>query len=179
MSTLAVGARPLDVVVRPFVGLWLLVERVPVPSELLVGRERSDDAAAYRINAQQAVVATTDFFMPIVDDPFDFGRIAATNALSDLYAMGTTPLFALAILGMPLDKLPPATISEILRGGAAACANAGIVVAGDHSIDSIEPIHGLAAIGLVDPALLKRNGGALPGNVLILVKPRVPHGRRC
>lgn len=157
------GARPLDVVVRPFVGLWLLVERVPVPSELLVGRERSDDAAVYRI----------------VDDPFDFGRIAATNALSDLYAMGTTPLFALAILGMPLDKLPPATISEILRGGAAACANAGIVVAGDHSIDSIEPIHGLAAIGLVDPALLKRNGGALPGNVLILVKPRVPHGRRC
>lgn len=103
--------------------------------------------------------------------PFDFGRIAATNALSDLYAMGATPLFALAILGMPLDKLPPETISEILRGGEAACANAGIMVAGDHSIDSIEPIHGLAAIGLVDPALLKRNGGALPGNVLILGKP--------
>ena len=144
---------------------------LPVPPDLLVGREASDDAAVYRLNDQQAVVATTDFFMPIVDDPFDFGRIAATNALSDLYAMGATPLFALAIVGMPIDKLPQATIRAILRGGEQACAAAGIVVAGGHSIDALEPIYGLAAIGVVDPARLKRNGGARAGDVLVLGKP--------
>ena len=147
------------------------VSTFPVPAELLVGRETSDDAAVYQVNAHQAIVATTDFFMPIVDDPFDFGRIAATNALSDLYAMGATPLFALALVGMPIDKLPHDAIRDILRGGERACADAGIAVAGGHSIDSVEPIYGLAAIGLVDPAHLKLNGGARDGDVLILGKP--------
>ncbi|WP_434213221.1 selenide, water dikinase SelD [[Pseudomonas] boreopolis] len=144
---------------------------LPAPADLLVGRETSDDAAVYRLDDRQAVVATTDFFMPIVDDPFDFGRIAAANALSDLYAMGATPLFALAIVGMPINTLPHAHIREILRGGEAACADAGIVVAGGHSIDSVEPIYGLAAIGMIDPAHLKRNGGARAGDLLVLGKP--------
>ena len=143
----------------------------PASADLLVGRETSDDAAVYRLNDRQAVVATTDFFMPIVDDPFDFGRIAATNALSDLYAMGATPLFALAIVGMPINTMPHATIREILRGGERACADAGIAVAGGHSIDSVEPIYGLAAIGVVDPLHLKRNAGARAGDVLVLGKP--------
>jgi selenide,water dikinase len=143
----------------------------PAPAELLVGRETSDDAAVYRINDRQAIVATTDFFMPIVDDPFDFGRIAATNALSDLYAMGATPLFALAIVGMPINTLPHDTIREILRGGETACAEAGIAIAGGHSIDSVEPIYGLAAVGAVDPQHLKRNTGAREGDALILGKP--------
>ena len=144
---------------------------LPVPADLLVGREASDDAAVYRLNDRQAVVATTDFFMPVVDDPFDFGRIAATNALSDLYAMGATPLFALAIVGMPIDRLPRETIRDILRGGEQACADAGILVAGGHSIDSVEPIYGLAAVGVVDPARMTRNGGARDGDVLVLGKP--------
>ena len=152
-------------------GLLRGMPALPMPAGLLVGRESSDDAAVYRINPQQAVVATTDFFMPIVDDPFDFGRIAATNALSDLYAMGATPLFALAIVGMPINVLPAETIAAILRGGEQACADAGIVVAGGHSIDSVEPIYGLAAIGIVDPAHLKRNGGARAGDALVLGKP--------
>lgn len=143
----------------------------PAPGELLVGRETSDDAAVYRLNDDQAIVATTDFFMPIVDDPFDFGRIAATNALSDLYAMGARPLFALAIVGMPINTLPHDTIRRILQGGEQACADAGIVVAGGHSIDSVEPIYGLAAIGVVDPAHLKRNADARAGDVLVLGKP--------
>ncbi|MCX7555751.1 selenide, water dikinase SelD [Xanthomonadaceae bacterium JHOS43] len=147
------------------------VPMLAAPPELLVGREASDDAAVYRINPHQAIVATTDFFMPIVDDAFDFGRIAATNALSDLYAMGATPLFALALVGMPINTLPHDTIRDILRGGEQACAEAGIVVAGGHSIDSIEPIYGLAAIGLVDPTHLKRNGDARDGDALILGKP--------
>ena len=138
--------------------------------QLLVGVETGDDAAVYRINDEQAVVATTDFFMPIVDDPFDFGRIAAANALSDVYAMGGTPLMALAILGMPLGKIAPATVSAILAGGAATCAEAGIPVAGGHSIDSPEPIYGLAVIGLVNPNRILRNSGAEPGDVLILGK---------
>lgn len=152
-------------------GLLHGIAGLPAPPELLVGRETSDDAAVYRLNERQAVVATTDFFMPIVDDPFDFGRIAATNALSDLYAMGATPLFALAVVGMPINTLPEATIREILRGGEKACADAGIVVAGGHSIDSVEPIYGLAAIGVLDPLHLKRNGGAREGDVLVLGKP--------
>jgi len=141
-----------------------------VPPELLVGIETSDDAAVYRINDTQAIVATTDFFMPIVDDPFDFGAIAATNALSDVYAMGGSPLFALALAGMPIDKLPVETIRAILEGGESVCRRAGIPIAGGHSIDSIEPIYGLVAIGLVDPANLKRNRTARPGDELILAK---------
>src|SRR5450631_3500639 len=122
-----------------------------VPKQLLVGIETADDAAVYQLNERQAIVATTDFFMPIVDDPYDFGRIAATNALSDVYAMGGTPLFALAIVGMPLKVLPLAVIREILRGGESVCRSVGIPIAGGHSIDSVEPIYGLAAIGLVAP----------------------------
>jgi len=142
-----------------------------LPKELLVGIETSDDAAVYRINATQAIVATTDFFMPIVDDPFDFGAIAATNAISDVYAMGGTPLFALALVGMPVNQLPVETIRRILEGGESICAKAGIPIAGGHTIDSVEPIYGLVAIGLVDPANLKRNAGARPGDRLILGKP--------
>jgi selenide,water dikinase len=138
--------------------------------DLLVGTESSDDAAVYRINDSQAIVATTDFFMPIVDDPHDFGRIAATNALSDIYAMGAQPLFALAIVGMPIDKLPLTAIQQILAGGAAVCKVAGIPIAGGHSIDSSEPIYGLVALGLVHPEQVKRNDRAQPGDVLILGK---------
>jgi len=143
----------------------------PLPPALLVGIETADDAAVYRINERQAIVATTDFFMPIVDDPYDFGAIAATNAISDVYAMGGTPLFALALVGMPVNKLPLDTIRRILEGGEAVCARAGIPVAGGHTIDSVEPIYGLVAIGLVDPANLKRNAGARPGDRLVLGKP--------
>lgn len=145
--------------------------QLPVPPELLVGIETSDDAAVYRLNDHQAVVATTDFFMPVVDDPHDFGRIAATNAISDVYAMGGTPIFALALVGMPVNVLSTATIGAILDGGAAACRAAGIPIAGGHTIDSVEPIYGLVALGLVDPSNLKRNDGAQPGDVLILGKP--------
>lgn len=142
-----------------------------LPKQLLVGIETSDDAAVYRLNDEQAIVATTDFFMPIVDDPFDFGRIAATNAISDVYAMGGTPLFALALVGMPINQLPMETIRGILSGGEAVCAAAGIPIAGGHSIDSVEPIYGLVVIGLVHPARIKRNAGARPGDALILGKP--------
>jgi selenide,water dikinase len=138
--------------------------------DLLVGIETGDDAAVYRISDEQAVVATTDFFMPIVDDPFDFGRIAAANALSDVYAMGGRPLLALAILGVPLGKIAPESVRAILSGGAAICSEAGIPVAGGHSIDSPEPIYGLAVIGLVKPDRVLRNSGAQPGDVLILSK---------
>jgi selenide,water dikinase len=142
-----------------------------VPPALLVGIETSDDAAVYRLNQRQAIVATTDFFMPIVDDPFDFGAIAATNAISDVYAMGATPLFALAIVGMPLAKLPLATIRRILEGGEAVCARAGIPIAGGHTIDAVEPIYGLVAIGIVDPANVKRNADARAGDAIVLGKP--------
>ena len=140
-------------------------------ADLLVGTETADDAAAWRLNAEQALVATTDFFMPIVDDPRDFGRIAATNALSDVYAMGARPILALAIVGMPVDKLPPETIRAILAGGAEVCASAGVPVAGGHSIDSAEPIYGLVALGLAHPERLLRNSTAQAGDVLILTKP--------
>ena len=138
--------------------------------DLLVGVESGDDAAVYRLNDEQAVVATTDFFMPIVDDAFDFGRIAAANALSDVYAMGGKPILALAIVGMPVNSLPLETIQEILAGGAAVCAQAGIPVAGGHSIDAPEPIYGLVALGVVHPAQVKRNNQARDGDVLILAK---------
>ncbi len=144
-------------------------EKLPFP-DLLVGSETSDDAAVYRLNDSQAVIATTDFFMPIVDDPFDFGRIAATNALSDVYAMGGTPIMALAIVGMPINKLPVEAIRAILQGGESVCKDAGIPLAGGHSIDSPEPIYGLVAIGLVHPDRLKKNSNARAGDVLILGK---------
>ncbi|MDX8385992.1 MAG: selenide, water dikinase SelD [Gallionella sp.] len=139
-------------------------------ANLLVGTESSDDAAVYRLNDQQAIIATTDFFMPIVDDPFDFGRIAATNALSDVYAMGGTPIMALAIVGMPINKLSVETIRGILEGGESVCKAAGIPLAGGHSIDSVEPIYGLVALGVVHPDQLKKNSGAQAGDVLILGK---------
>jgi selenide,water dikinase len=142
-----------------------------LPKELLVGTESSDDAAVYRLNDSQALVATTDFFTPIVDDPYDFGRIAATNALSDIYAMGGYPIMALAIVGMPLDKLPVEVIQKILAGGESVCALAGIPIAGGHSIDVLEPIYGLVGLGLVHPDKIKRNDRAQEGDVLILGKP--------
>ena len=138
--------------------------------DLLVGIESSDDAAVWQLNEFQAIVATTDFFMPIVDDAYEFGRIAATNAISDVYAMGGRPLFALALVGMPIDKLPHETIRAILSGGEAAARDAGIPIAGGHSIDSQEPIYGLVAIGVVDPRKIKKNNAGLAGDVLILGK---------
>jgi selenide, water dikinase len=139
--------------------------------QLLVGIETADDAAVYQINDEQAIVATTDFFMPIVDDPFDFGAIAATNAISDVYAMGGVPLFALALVGMPVNQLPLPVIRKILEGGESVCTRAGIPIAGGHTIDSVEPIYGLVAIGLVNPKKVKRNAGARPGDKLVLGKP--------
>jgi selenide,water dikinase len=144
---------------------------LPVPPQLLVGIETADDAAVWKLNDEQAIVATTDFFMPIVDDPFDFGRIAATNAISDVYAMGGRPLFALALVGMPIAVLSTATIGRVLEGGAAVCRAAGIPIAGGHTIDSVEAIYGLVALGLVHPARVKRNADARPGDRLVLGKP--------
>jgi len=142
-----------------------------VPPQLMVGIETADDAAVYRLNDEQALIATTDFFMPIVDDPYDFGRIAATNAISDVYAMGGTPILALALLGMPINKLPVEVIRRIVEGGEAVCTTAGIPIAGGHTIDSVEPIYGLVALGLVHPSRVKRNSGAQPGDRLVLGKP--------
>ena len=147
---------------------------MPAPgafANLMVGTETSDDAAVWRLNDSQALVATTDFFMPMVDDPFDFGRIAATNALSDVYAMGAVPIFALAIVGMPIGKLSVEQIGAILAGGASVCAAAGIPIAGGHSIDSVEPIYGLVALGLTHPDRVLKNNTARAGDVLILTKP--------
>jgi selenide, water dikinase len=145
--------------------------RLPVPPELLVGIETADDAAVYRLNAEQALIATTDFFMPIVDDPYDFGRIAATNAISDVYAMGGRPIMALALVGMPVNVLSTATIGLILAGGESVCREAGIPIAGGHTIDSVEPIYGLVALGLVHPDRVKRNADARAGDTLVLGKP--------
>ncbi|MDP1655802.1 MAG: selenide, water dikinase SelD [Hylemonella sp.] len=144
---------------------------MPVPPELLVGIETADDAAVYQLNDEQALIATTDFFMPIVDDPFDFGRIAATNAISDVYAMGGKPIMALALVGMPINVLSTDTIGKILAGGQAVCREAGIPIAGGHTIDSVEPIYGLVAMGLVHPKRVKRNADARAGDRLILGKP--------
>jgi selenide,water dikinase len=144
---------------------------LPMPPELLVGIETADDAAVYRLNDEQALIATTDFFMPIVDDPYDFGRIAATNAISDVYAMGGTPIMALALVGMPINVLSTQTIGRILEGGASVCKAAGIPIAGGHTIDSVEPIYGLVALGLVHPQRVKRNADARAGDVLVLGKP--------
>lgn len=139
-------------------------------AQLLVGNEMSDDAAVWQIDENTCVIATTDFFMPMVDDPYEFGRIAATNAISDVYAMGGKPIMALAILGMPINKLEPEKIARILEGGASICGEAGIPVAGGHSIDSVEPIYGLAVIGICHPNQVRRNGGAKAGDKLILTK---------
>ena len=139
-------------------------------AQLLVGTETGDDAAVWQIDDQHCIIATTDFFMPMVDDPHDFGRIAAANAVSDIYAMGGKPIMALAILGMPLEKLTIETVRAILRGGATICAEAGIPIAGGHSIDTPEPIYGLAVLGLCSPDNLRRNTGARPGDALILTK---------
>jgi selenide,water dikinase len=144
---------------------------LPVPKELMVGIETADDAAVYKLNDEQALIATTDFFMPIVDDPFDFGRIAATNAISDVYAMGGRPILALALVGMPINVLSTRTIGRILEGGASVCRTAGIPIAGGHTIDSVEAIYGLVALGLVHPGHVKRNADARPGDVLVLGKP--------
>ncbi len=144
---------------------------LPVPPELLVGIETADDAAVYKLNDEQALIATTDFFMPIVDDPFDFGRIAATNAISDVYAMGGRPIMALALVGMPISVLSTETIGHILEGGASVCRAAGIPIAGGHTIDSVEPIYGLVALGLVHPSRVRRNADARAGDRLVLGKP--------
>jgi len=142
-----------------------------VPPELMVGIETADDAAVYRLNDEQALVATTDFFMPIVDDPYEFGRIAATNALSDVYAMGGRPIMALALVAMPINTLPLAVVGDIVRGGQDVCRAAGVPIAGGHTIDSVEPIYGLVALGLVHPGRVRRNAGAQAGDVLVLGKP--------
>src|SRR5574343_1154881 len=144
---------------------------MPIPKELLVGIETADDAAVYQLNDEQALIATTDFFMPIVDDPFDFGRIAATNAISDVYAMGGTPIMALALVGMPINVLSTQTIGRVLEGGASVCRAAGIPVAGGHTSDSVEAIYGLVALGLVHPKRVKRNAAARAGDLLVLGKP--------
>lgn len=143
----------------------------PVPQALMVGIETSDDAAVYRLNEEQALIATTDFFMPIVDDPYDFGRIAATNAISDVYAMGGTPIMALALVGMPINQIPLDVIGQIIEGGESICREAGIPIAGGHSIDSVEPIYGLVVMGLIHPSKVKRNSDAQIGDQLILSKP--------
>ncbi|TSE20915.1 Selenide, water dikinase [Tepidimonas alkaliphilus] len=154
--------------------LQRLLAQVPphlAPPQLLVGTATSDDAAVWQLRDDLALVATTDFFTPVVDDAFDFGAIAATNALSDVYAMGGQPLLALALVGMPVNQLPHEVIARVLEGGAAACRDAGVALAGGHSIDTVEPIYGLAAIGTVHPRQVKTNAGAQPGDVLVLGKP--------
>jgi selenide,water dikinase len=142
-----------------------------IPPELMVGIETADDAAVYKLNDEQALIATTDFFMPIVDDPFDFGRIAATNAISDVYAMGGKPIMALALVAMPINQLPVEVIGQIIKGGESVCREAGIPIAGGHTIDSVEPIYGLVVMGLVHPSKVRRNADAKPGDVLVLGKP--------
>ena len=142
-----------------------------LPPQLMVGIETADDAAVWKLNDSQALIATTDFFMPIVDDPFDFGRIAAANAISDVYAMGGTPIMALAIVAMPIAQLPVEVIGRVLAGGNAVCADAGIPIAGGHTIDSVEPIYGLVVMGLVHPDRVRRNADARAGDVLVLGKP--------
>src|SRR3954469_22831267 len=139
--------------------------------QLLVGTETGDDAAVWQYDNTPCITATTDFFMPMVDDPYDFGRIAATNAISDVYAMGGKPIMALAILGMPVGKIATETVREILKGGSAVCASAGIPVAGGHSIDCPEPVYGLAVIGTCRPEHVRRNSDAKAGDALILTKP--------
>jgi selenide,water dikinase len=139
--------------------------------QLLVGIETGDDAAVWQVDDNTCIIATTDFFMPMVDDPYDFGRIAATNAISDVYAMGGKPVMALAILGMPVDKIAPEMVRKILEGGSAVCSSAGIPIAGGHSIDCPEPVYGLAVIGTCRPEHVRRNADAKAGDAIILTKP--------
>ncbi len=145
--------------------------KMPMPPQLLVGIETADDAAVYQLTDEIALIATTDFFMPIVDDPFDFGRIAAANAISDVYAMGGKPIMALALVGMPINVLSTEVIGKILEGGESVCRAAGIPIAGGHTIDSVEPIYGLVALGVVHPKRVKRNADARIGDRLVLGKP--------
>lgn len=142
-----------------------------IPPQLLVGIETADDAAVYQLNDEQALIATTDFFMPIVDDPYDFGRIAATNAISDVYAMGGKPIMALALVAMPIAQLSTEVIGRVLEGGQSVCRDAGIPIAGGHTIDSVEPIYGLVVMGLVHPSKVRRNADAKAGDLLVLGKP--------
>ncbi|MET0383385.1 MAG: selenide, water dikinase SelD [Burkholderiaceae bacterium] len=159
--------------VAPGVLAQILRSRAPgfLPPQLMVGIETADDAAVWKLNDEQALIATTDFFMPIVDDPFDFGRIAAANAISDVYAMGGTPIMALALVAMPIARLPIDVIGRVLAGGQAVCADAGIPIAGGHTIDAVEPIYGLVVMGLAHPDRVRRNAGAQAGDVLVLGKP--------
>ncbi|MEQ9049384.1 MAG: selenide, water dikinase SelD, partial [Marinoscillum sp.] len=145
--------------------------KMPIFKNLLVGNESKDDAAVYDLDGTTAIISTTDFFMPIVDDAFDFGAIAATNAISDIYAMGGTPIMAIAILGWPIDKLPIEVAGQVLEGGRKVCADAGIPLAGGHSIDAPEPIFGLAVTGRVPVTQVKKNAAAKPGDLLYLTKP--------
>jgi selenide,water dikinase len=140
-------------------------------ANLLVGNDTRDDAAVYDMGNGIGIISTTDFFLPIVDDPFTFGRIAATNAISDVYAMGGKPLMAIAILGWPIDKLAPEVAAQVMEGGRKACSDAGIILAGGHSIDNPEPIFGLAVTGSVAISRLKRNDKAQSGSMLYLTKP--------
>ena len=143
----------------------------PLPASLLVDNASRDDAAVYDLGNGNAVISTTDFFMPIVDDPFDFGRVAATNAISDIYAMGGSPIMAIAVFGWPLDKLPLEAGRLVIDGGREVCRDAGATLAGGHSIDAPEPIFGLAVTGLVKTEHIKRNSTARPGNRIYLTKP--------
>src|SRR5215213_3950355 len=149
----------------------LQTQSKPFFQQLLVGYESSDDAAVFQLNNETAVISTTDFFLPIVDDPFDFGRIAAANAISDVYAMGGTPLMAIALLGWPVDKIPIDAAQQVLEGGRSICAEAGIPLAGGHTIDTLEPMFGLAVTGSVATKNLKQNNTAQAGDVLFLTKP--------
>src|SRR5699024_7864157 len=142
-----------------------------VDPNLLVGNETKDDAAVYDLGNGTGIISTTDFFMPIVDNPYDFGRIAATNAISDIFAMGGNPIMAIAILGWPIDKLAPEIAREVIEGGRAACQGAGISLAGGHSIDAPEPIFGLAVTGVVPVSKIKKNSAAKAGCQLFLTKP--------
>lgn len=159
--------------ISPMVLDQILVSQLQLPGfpQLLVGNSSKDDAAAFDLGNGQVVLSTTDFFMPIVDDPFDFGRIAATNAISDIYAMGGQPLMAIAILGWPINSLPPEVAQQVVEGGRRACADAGIPLAGGHSIDAPEPIFGLAVTGLTSREQLKQNNRAQVGDKLYLTKP--------
>ncbi len=159
-----IAPRLLDEILQSNLGM-------PADPRLLVGNQSRDDAAVYDLGDGRSVISTTDFFMPIVDDPFEFGRIAATNAISDIYAMGGTPLMAIAIFGWPIDKLGPEVAQQVIEGGRHTCREAGIPLAGGHSIDAPEPIFGLAVTGTVENRHLKRNDQAVPGSRLYLTKP--------
>ncbi|MCZ4338322.1 selenide, water dikinase SelD [Shewanella colwelliana] len=151
----------------------ILASQLPIFDDpnILVGNQTRDDAAVYKLNDETGIISTTDFFMPIVDDPFTFGRIAATNAISDIYAMGGTPMMAIAILGWPVNVLAPEIAQQVVDGGRQACADAGIMLAGGHSIDTPEPIFGLAVTGQIPLTELKQNNTAKAGDTLYLTKP--------